>query len=189
MNTLRLVTRRLELVSATAETAAAAAGPENESLARALGADVPVDWPPGIDDDGRMAREGFAFVRDLLAKDPGLIGWWGWWVVLAGARPVLIGSVSPKGPPDREGTAEVAYGIVASRQRQGYATEATLALIEWLLRDSRVRRIVAETFPHLAASLAVMKKCGLSFVGEGSEPGAIRYGAGAEPLRRIAVLV
>jgi len=70
----------------------------------------------------------------------------------------------------------VSYGIIDSHQGEGYATEATQALLEWVKWDPRVLRIVAETFPAMAASIAVMEKCGMSFLGEGSESGTIRYG-------------
>lgn len=103
------------------------------------------------------------------------MGWWGWWVILQQPRPTLIGVVSPKGPPDREGTVEIAYGVVASREGKGYATEATKAVLDWVFRDARTRRVVAETMPRLAASIAVMEKCGMTFLGEGSQPGSLRY--------------
>jgi [ribosomal protein S5]-alanine N-acetyltransferase len=35
--------------------------------------------------------------------------------------------------------------------------------------------VAAETFPSLAPSLRVMQKCGMSSVGEGSEPGTVHY--------------
>ena len=171
-----LTTPRLRLLAATFDTLDAAAADDIAALSRALEARVPGDWPPRIDDDGRMARDGFKFVRDILQRDPTLVGWWGWWVVLQGTSPLLIGAVSPKGPPDGDGNVEVSYGIVNSHQGRGYATEATLALIEWVTLDPRVRRVVAETLPHLAASIGVMEKCGMTFLGEGAEPGTIRYG-------------
>jgi RimJ/RimL family protein N-acetyltransferase len=168
-------TSRLQLVPATAETMALAANGDSAALRRALMADVPADWPPRIDDDGEMAREGFKFVQGVLERAPSLQGWWGWWVLLR--RPqTLVGIVSPKGPPNGEGTVELSYGIVASHQGKGYATEATKALVDWVCRDPRTRRIVADTLPRLGASIAVMEKCGMSFLGEGSEPGAVRYG-------------
>jgi RimJ/RimL family protein N-acetyltransferase len=173
---MRLATDRLILKAATAETLGFAAGHDLASLARALSCRIPSDWPPRIDDEGQMARDGFAYVRDLLRKDASLEGWWCWWVLIRDPERVLIGSVSPKGPPDREGTVEVSYGIVASEQRKGYATEATRGLISWVERDPRTRTIVAETLPQLAASIAVMRKCGLERLGEGAEAGTIRYG-------------
>src|SRR6185295_866223 len=121
---LELRTSRLLLQAGTAETFALAAAEDPAPLGRALPARIPPDWPPRIDDDGRMAREGFAYVRDLLRKDPSLQGWWGWFVVLREPEPLLIGAASPKGPPDGEGIVEVSYGIVASQQGKGHATEA-----------------------------------------------------------------
>src|SRR5262245_46043960 len=171
-----VATPRLLLKPATAETLALAAEDRVEELGRALDARVPADWPPRIDDEGQMAREGFKYVRGVLEQDPSLVGWWGWWVILQQPRPTLIGVVSPKGPPDRAGTVEISYGIVGSHQGRGYATEAAKALVEWVCRDPRTRKIVAETLPRLGASIAIMEKIGMSFLGEGSEPGAIRYG-------------
>jgi len=168
-------TPRLQLVPATAAAMAMAANDDRAALRRELTAAIPDDWPPRIDDNGEMAREGFKFVQQILHRDPSLQGWWGWWVLLR-RPPILIGVVSPKGPPNGEGTVELSYGIVASHQGKGYATEATKALVDWVCRDPRTRRIVADTLPRLTASIAVMEKCGMSFLGEGAEPGAIRYG-------------
>jgi ribosomal-protein-alanine N-acetyltransferase len=173
---VRLATERLSLEVATPESLGFAAEDDRDSLTRSLSCRIPPDWPPRIDDDGRMAREGFAYVRDLLRKKPSLTGWWGWWVLRRDPERVLIGAVSPKGPPDRDGSVEVSYGIVASEQGRGYATEATRALIEWVEGDPRTRTIVAETFPHLGASIAVMRNCGLRHLGPGSEEGTVRYG-------------
>jgi RimJ/RimL family protein N-acetyltransferase len=96
-------------------------------------------------------------------------------VLLQQPRLTLIGAVSPKGPPSRDGTVEIVYGIVDSQAGQGYATEATRALLDWVSRDPRTHRIIAETQSSRTASIAVMEKCGMAFLGEGSVPGAIRY--------------
>ena len=109
-------------------------------------------------DDGRLSLEGFKNARDILKRDPSLAGGWGWWVLLRGSWPTLIGVVSPKGPPDRDGTVEISYGIVDSHQDEGYATEATSALIAWIREDPRVRRILAETPPSLAAARCALVK-------------------------------
>lgn len=178
---MRLQTERLVLESGTAETFGVAAAGDPTALARALSCRIPSDWPPRLSDDGQMAREGFAYVRDVLRKDPSLEGWWGWWVLLWSPERMLIGAVSPKGPPDQAGTVEVSYGVVASEQGKGYATEATRALIDWVERDPRTRTIVAETFPQLGASIAVMRHCGLLHQGPGSEAGTIRYGRPRTP--------
>ena len=38
-----------------------------------------------------------------------------------------------------------------------------------------VRRAIAETLPELTPSIGVLTKCGFRLIGEGSEPGVIRF--------------
>jgi RimJ/RimL family protein N-acetyltransferase len=70
---------------------------------------------------------------------------------------------------------EVGYGIVAEHQRKGYATETALGLLRRAFGVPAVRRAVADTLPELAPSIGVLRKCGFHLVGEGSEPGVIRF--------------
>jgi RimJ/RimL family protein N-acetyltransferase len=49
------------------------------------------------------------------------------------------------------------------------------AFIARAFADTRVRRVIAETLPHLEPSIGVLTKCGFAFSGDGSEPGVIRY--------------
>ncbi|GEM_PF-91174 len=175
---LPIRTPRLELVPMTLDTAAAAeAG--GDALTWALRVRVPESWPPRVEDDphGAGTVAGFRFVREKLLADPKLLGWWGWFVVRSeGEDRTLVGIVSPKGPPNDAGVVEVGYSTVREHEGRGYATEATGALLEWIRRDPRVQGVVAETLPHLGASLAVMRKLGMVPLGEGSEPGVVRYG-------------
>ena len=70
-----------------------------------------------------------------------------------------------------------ASGIILDEfQNLGYATEAVMALIKWGFQHPSVQMITAETFPSLYPSIRVMEKCGLSFMGAGSEEGTLRYG-------------
>lgn len=67
------------------------------------------------------------------------------------------------------------YGVVVEHQRRGYATEATQGLIEFAFSNG-VKQVVAETYPELLASIGVMTRCGMRFIGPGSEERVIRYG-------------
>lgn len=102
-------------------------------------------------------------------------GWWMHYVVLprAGER-TLIGTCGYKGPP-KGGTVEIGYGIVAEFQRQGFATEAADGLVAHAFSRPEIRRVVPETLPELTASIGVLRKLGFAPVGEGSEPGVVRY--------------
>jgi [ribosomal protein S5]-alanine N-acetyltransferase len=166
-----IATERLELVPATAElTQAALDGPA--ALAIALGASVPATWPPEFLDDAALG-----FMLERLKEGPSQAGWWLHFVVLTDgdAGPLLVGSAGYKGPPSPEGMVEIGYGIVRDQQRRGYASEAARGLIEHAFTDAAVRTVVAETLPALTPSIGVLAKCGFHLIGEGSEPGGIRY--------------
>jgi RimJ/RimL family protein N-acetyltransferase len=53
------------------------------------------------------------------------------------------------------------YAISPSHQRQGYATEATSALVQYAFQQLRLGRIVATTDYDNAASIGVMRKIGM----------------------------
>jgi RimJ/RimL family protein N-acetyltransferase len=106
-------------------------------------------------------------------------GWGMWYWIMRGStsnRREVVGHGGFKTPPDPQGVVEIGYAIVAERRRCGLATEACRALIEWAFSHRQMKLIAAETFPNLHASLGVMKKLGMSLIGEGSEPDSIRYG-------------
>lgn len=53
------------------------------------------------------------------------------------------------------------YAISPSRQRQGFATEAARALVDYAFRDLHLRRVVATTTYDNRASIGVMEKLGM----------------------------
>jgi [ribosomal protein S5]-alanine N-acetyltransferase len=118
------------------------------------------------------------FVLDRIDADPPAAVWWLYFVILrdSGEGRVVIGTAGYKGPPDTAGTVEIGYGIVSDRHRRGYAAEAAEALTRWAFVHPAVARVIAETYPELAGSIGVLKKCGFEGLGEGSEPGVIRFG-------------
>jgi ribosomal-protein-alanine N-acetyltransferase len=166
-----IVTERLVLVPATPEsTRAALAGPRE--LGSSLGAGVPASWPPDY-----LDVASFEYTLDRLAGDPDQAGWWLHFVLLEAPASdrTLIGSCGYKGPPSVDGTVEIGYGIVAEHRRRGYASEATRGLLAHAFANPAVRRVIAETLPELLPSIGVLEKCGFRLIGEGSEPGVIRF--------------
>lgn len=166
-----IATERLELVPATVALARAALD-TSEALAARLDVVVPDTWPPEFLDPPALE-----FTLDRLAEGARQAGWWLHFVVLTrGARGrTLIGSAGYKGPPSPDGTVEVGYGIVRDHQRQGYASETVRALLEHAFAVPAVHRVIAETLPELTPSIGVLRKCGFRLVGDGSEPGVIRF--------------
>ena len=171
MSANEIETDRLVLVPATPElTRAALAG--NDALGRTLRALVPATWPPTYLDPAALT-----FTLDRLTEGESQAGWWLHFVMLKGGGDsrALIGSGGYKGPPSGDGTVEVGYAIVSEHQRRGYATEATRGLVARAFSVAGVRRVIAETLPELIPSIGVLEKCGFRLIGEGSEPGVIRF--------------
>jgi ribosomal-protein-alanine N-acetyltransferase len=166
-----IVTDRLDLVPSTiASLRAALRG--RAALAAELGVYVPETWPPEYLDD--VALE---YTLAHLEDAPSQLGWWLYFVLLreGDSGRTLIGSVGYKGPPTPDGTVEVGYGIVADHRRRGYASECTRALVHRAFALPTVRRVIAETLPKLEGSIGVLHACGFRLIGEGSEPGVIRF--------------
>lgn len=162
-------TERLVLVPATPElTRAALEG--SEALAARLEAAVPSTWPPEY-----LDAPALQYTLDRLAEGPEQAGWWFYFFLLPdGSGRTLIGSGGYKGPP-ADGTVEVGYAIVSDRRRRGFASEAVDGLLGRAFEESSVRRVIAETLPELAGSIGVLRRCGFRLLGEGSEPGVIRF--------------
>lgn len=144
----------------------------SEALGVSLGASVPATWPPEFLDAASLE-----FVLRRMVEGEPLSVWWLYFVVLGQADTgrTLIGSVGYKGPPSDDGMVEVGYGIVRDQHRQGYASEAVRGLLARAFASPDVTRVTAETYPELVGSIGVLRRCGFRFIGEGSEPGVIRY--------------
>lgn len=171
--TSSLYTTRLELRPGTATVLRAELAGHPE-LARALDAQIPPDWPPDLYDTDA--------VRYTLAsighqEDGGVFGFY--YVLLRpDADPtthaaMLVGVGGFKGAPDPAvGQVELGYGIAASYQRRGFASEAVEAWVRRAFKEPVVRAVVAQTLDTLVPSIGVLEKTGFRFVGAGEDPGA-----------------
>jgi ribosomal-protein-alanine N-acetyltransferase len=74
----------------------------------------------------------------------------------------VIGGVGFFGPP-RDGRVEIGYGIVESRRRRGYATEAVTAMLDYAFARPGVIEVVATADLDNPASIRVLDKSGLSY--------------------------
>ena len=168
----RLVLRleRMELVAATVDTLQAE--DDLPSLAQLLQAEVPSNWPtPMYDADAR------SHFRALMREKPESYGWTVWYILLfqdAGPR-TLVGAVGAIAPPSDGGTIEVGYSILEQFFGRGYATEALRGFLNWAWQQPGLHKVIADTYPHLAASIRVLEKNGFVRCGAGAEVGAIRF--------------
>jgi RimJ/RimL family protein N-acetyltransferase len=136
-------------------------------LGDSVGATVPSGWP-----NNEWEPHVYAFIRKQWETHPETIGWHRYILLPEGGSFTLIGGLGSH--PLNATEAEVGYGVLEPWQNRGFATEATRALIEYLF-GAGCQRVRAQTFPHLAASLHVMQKCGMQPAGLGEEPGAICF--------------
>jgi RimJ/RimL family protein N-acetyltransferase len=113
-----------------------------------------------------VSPEWLAGLRESMAADP----WRHGFAVVDRESGALIGSVGFTGPPDKEGTAEVAYGIAPDFQGCGYATEAAAAGVAFAFGSGLVRVLRAHTLPTANASMRVLEKCGFTRIGEIVDP-------------------
>jgi hypothetical protein len=68
------------------------------------------------------------------------------------------------------GACEIGYSLVPAHHCRGYAKEPAKALLGWVFGHAEVVCVAAETLSELSASLRVMEKRGMRFVGPEEGP-------------------
>jgi RimJ/RimL family protein N-acetyltransferase len=165
-----LKTGRLRLVAITPDMLAAEHNSDAVALARLLRAKLTHEWPP-VDWEPYVYR----IISKQYDEWPDSFGWHRYMVVEGGlGKPkTLVGAIG--GFPRAHGDVEIGYSTLPAFQRRGYATASATKLVEWLLTLDGVRSVSAQTYPRLPESIKVMERSGMSFVGEGDDPGTVRY--------------
>jgi ribosomal-protein-alanine N-acetyltransferase len=165
-----IVTSRLSLIAITPEMVQSEQANDHH-LGELIQCAIPTNWPP-VDWEPHV----FDFVVAQFEQHPDQIGWHRYvtFVPANGVR-TLIGSLGAFSKPANPAECEVGYSILPPFERRGFATEGTLALIDYLRGEQQLTSIIAHTFPRLTGSIRVMEKCGLTFEGPGEEEGTIRY--------------
>ena len=164
-----LTTGRLRMVAITVPMLDAERRADG-SFGSLIGAKVTGEWPPE-----HWEPHVLDFIQKQIEDDVRTAGW-NRYVLLEGRfweEKTLIGAVGGFAKP--RGEVEIGYSTLPEFQRRGYATEAARALVAMLFADEKVRSVCAQTFPSLPESIKVMERCGLMFVGDGDDPGTVRY--------------
>lgn len=139
-----LYTRRLRLQPVTAAIAAAA-GAGRGVFADEIGAEAPDDWCAAS--LGLVAQS---------ATNPAPTRA----IAIDRADGIVIGDVrfEPSARAARE--FEIGYSVARARRRQGYAVEATGAVIDWLFRSGGAESIIAGCDSRNVASVGTLRKLG-----------------------------
>jgi len=125
-----------------------------------LGFEVPDDWPNEHD------RRFLAFRLRQARAEPERARWFVYAIVLDGAMIGHIGFHGPRGSNARKDrqAVEIGYTVFEPHRRQGYATEAVRALLDWT-RAQGVERVIASVGPQNEPSLALIRRLGFREVG------------------------
>ncbi len=100
-----------------------------------------------------------------LKEDSSVLGW-GVWLVIDKQTNKIIGDIGFKGKPNNKNSVEVGYGITASEQNKGYATEALDSIIKWAFNSNLVNKITAECLVDNTPSIKVLKKLNMAKTNE-----------------------
>lgn len=142
---------------------------DRPAFALNLNARVPEEWPP----DQITPEVIEEFLEGMKVKDRKI--WNFYWLLHQNVSelPVLIGSGGFIA--HENGSVEIGYSVLSNYQNKGYATEAVRSMLKWALSSLKKDCIIANTYPHLKASIRVLEKNGFLFKGNGSEEGTITY--------------
>lgn len=154
-----LTTARLELWPINLDFVEAVLAGDRLAAEAVCEAALPEAWP-----GPELVGRAFAASIEAVRADP-TTRLWGDTLMISRTLPRhVIGSVVFHGRPD-DGVAEVGYGVEDRAQRQGYATEATRACVEWALEQEGIAAVTATTFPWHRASLRVIEHLGMQRCG------------------------
>ena len=153
---------RLDLISMTLAFLAAAIRGDQAQAAQLLGVTIPADWWPV----SRFTQIRLAQVR----RDPALQPWLDRAIVLR-QQQTMVGSINFHTAPDPEylralapGGVEFGYTVFPEFRRQGYATEACLALMTWAQQQG-VTRFILSISPQNQPSLRIAAHFGFVKIG------------------------
>ena len=153
-------TNRLELVSLSPHVIDAILAGRPKEAEHLVGLRLPEDWPD--EHDARLLRMRLGQLR----SNPEWQEWLARAIVLRTTGRPMAGYIGFHGPPDVIGRAEMGYTVRPKFLRQGYATEAAKAMMEWARIQHRVSSFYLSIAPHNHASLAMAAKLGFTQVGE-----------------------
>jgi ribosomal-protein-alanine N-acetyltransferase len=134
---------------------------DKQELEQILGVTVPDNWP--------QMPESLGYVHSALKADP-TSAKWGYHLFVHTEDRALIGEGGYKGRPDAAGVVEIGYAIIPEYRRRGLAFEAARGLTDKAFSHAEVAAVQAHTLKDGTASINVLKKLGMKFVGTALDP-------------------
>jgi [ribosomal protein S5]-alanine N-acetyltransferase len=145
-----ILTPRLRLEPVTPAMALAAREGQG-AFAEAIGAEAPPDWCASS--LGLISRAAGGWRPTMPTRA----------VAIHLGDGVVVGDVrfEPPRPSQRDlGEVEIGYSVAKARRRQGYATEAAGAIIDWLFAEAGVATVLAGCDKDNRASVRTLRRLG-----------------------------
>jgi len=111
--------------------------------------------PPGVPTDPEQLAQWFDDGMHLVGRDSALH-----LMMLDRARGRIVGSIGLFHADWQVGSAEIGYGVRRDARRQGYATEALVAVARWVLTEGGIQRAWLTANTDNLASIRVAEKAG-----------------------------
>lgn len=85
------------------------------------------------------------------------------WLITRRGDGAVVGDCGWRGGPDVNGDVEIGYGLARPSRGQGIGTEAVGALVEWVIAQRNVRRVVAEVLVGNTPSRRLLERLGFTW--------------------------
>ncbi|KOP78895.1 alanine acetyltransferase [Lysinibacillus sp. FJAT-14745] len=95
--------------------------------------------------------------------------WYTNWLIVSIEKNCIVGGIMLKGLPNEQGEVVIGYYTFPQYQGKGYMTETVRVMKDWLLRQSTVNYVVADTDKNNIASHKVLQKAGATLYSESEE--------------------
>lgn len=122
-----------------------------------------------VPDNWLQFPESMQHVYQHLKSDSSALEW-GFRLFVHAKDGVLIGEGGFKGKSDEEGVVEIGYALVPEYRRRGLASEAARGLADYAFSHPDVNIVQAHTLKDGTASINVLKRLGMKFVGTADDP-------------------
>ena len=151
------MTPRLELRPVTlAVVVAVLEGRRRTDLEAMIGAELPWSWPSRA-----LVEQAFRASLEAVVADPEKRLWGDRLMITREVAPRVVGSVVFHGRPGPDGACEIAFGVDDTCQRQGFASEAVHASLDWAFAQPECLVVVAKAMRWDKGSLSLLAKLGM----------------------------
>ncbi|GAB0166965.1 GNAT family N-acetyltransferase [Lysinibacillus sp. CTST325] len=119
-----------------------------------------------LDEELRQALK-FRLSKVLENKEKYI--WYTNWIIVSKEENCIVGGIMLKGLPNEQGEVVIGYYTFPQYQGMGYMTETVRMMKDWLLRQSNVKYVMADTDKDNIASHQVLQKAGATLYTESEE--------------------